>query len=181
MTAKELLKLQGLTQAEKDAAMISDLRSSAKNNTDLYWNNLNKGLDSSGQATAGGSYGAAGDDTSYGRLPIQGTITMRNGDPASWFKGGKHLGEDIAAKSGTPVPSVDSGTVLEAGFQKGWGNTVVVQRQDGTKARYAHLSQINVKPGQDIKDLYILGLVGNTGNVISMGGDGSHLHYQVYK
>ena len=110
------------------------------------------------------------------RLPVQGKITMNPGDPASWFAGGKHIGTDIAIPTGTPIPAVGSGKVIEAGENGNWGKTVLVQLTNGMKARYAHLNDINVKPGQEIKDNSIIGQSGSTGL-----STGPHLHYQLTK
>ncbi len=94
---------------------------------------------------------------------------------------GFHHGIDMAAVKGTPVKVARAGTVVEAGFQTGYGNTVVVQHSDALKTRYAHLHTIRVYMGQKIKQGIIVGTVGETGFIRKKGKDGSHLHFEVYE
>src|ERR1051325_11399402 len=55
---------------------------------------------------------------------------------------GFHWGIDMAAIKGTTVSAVASGTVVEAGFNKGYGNTIVIKHNDKYRTRYAHLHRI---------------------------------------
>jgi murein DD-endopeptidase MepM/ murein hydrolase activator NlpD len=84
-----------------------------------------------------------------------------------------HLGVDYAAPTGTPVMSVADGVVLESGFQGAFGNMVVVQHNARQSTVYAHLSRMNVKRGQTIKQGDIVGAVGTTGL-----STGPHLHFE---
>ena len=94
---------------------------------------------------------------------------------------GFHHGIDMAAVKGTAVKAARAGTVVEASFQTGYGNTVVIQHNDIVKTRYAHLHTIRVYAGQKIKQGTIVGTVGETGFVRKKGKDGSHLHFEVYE
>jgi murein DD-endopeptidase MepM/ murein hydrolase activator NlpD len=94
---------------------------------------------------------------------------------------GFHHGIDMAAVKGTLVKAARAGTIVEAGFQTGYGNTVVVQHSDALKTRYAHLHTIRVYMGQKIKQGVIIGTVGETGFIRKKGKDGSHLHFEVYE
>ena len=94
---------------------------------------------------------------------------------------GFHHGIDMAAIKGTLVKVARAGTVTEASFQTGYGNTVVVQHSDTLKTRYAHLHTIRVCAGQKIKQGVIIGTVGETGFIRKKGKDGSHLHFEVYE
>lgn len=94
---------------------------------------------------------------------------------------GFHHGIDMAAVKGTLVKVARAGTIVEAGFQTGYGNTVVVQHSDALKTRYAHLHTIRVYMGQKIKQGVIIGTVGETGFIRKKGKDGSHLHFEVYE
>lgn len=87
-----------------------------------------------------------------------------------------HHGVDLAAAKGTPVGSLAEGRVVFSGVQGGYGNTVVVEDQDGTRVRYAHLSELNVKQGDRIGKGETLGKVGSTGK-----STGPHLHVEVEK
>ena len=54
----------------------------------------------------------------------------------------------------------------------GYGNYVYLKATDGTCAVMAHLSRIDVNPGQQVAQYTLIGLSGNTGN-----STGPHLHY----
>lgn len=94
---------------------------------------------------------------------------------------GFHHGIDMAAIKGTIVKAVRAGTVVQACFQTGYGNTVVVQHGENIKTRYAHLHTIRVSTGQKIKQAAVIGTVGETGFIRKKGKDGSHLHFEVYE
>jgi murein DD-endopeptidase MepM/ murein hydrolase activator NlpD len=94
---------------------------------------------------------------------------------------GFHHGIDMAAVKGTAIKAARAGTVVEASFQTGYGNTVVVKHNELVKTRYAHLHTIRVYVGQKIKQGTVVGTVGETGFVRKKGKDGSHLHFEVYE
>ena len=82
-----------------------------------------------------------------------------------------HQGMDFSANVGTPVYVTGNGRVVETGWQQGFGNTVVIDHGYDYKTRYAHLSKILVRKGQEV----IRGEeIGNTGK-----STGPHLHYEV--
>lgn len=85
-----------------------------------------------------------------------------------------HDGMDFAAPNGTSVYATGDGTVIEAGWNSGYGNTIDINHGYGYTTRFAHLSEILVKPGQKVKRGDLIGKVGNTGK-----STGSHLHYEV--
>jgi murein DD-endopeptidase MepM/ murein hydrolase activator NlpD len=89
---------------------------------------------------------------------------------------------DIDGKIGDPIFSFTDGTVLKAQTEAqsgGYGNSIIVQMSDGSTVRYAHLNNLPLKEGQQVYAGMVLGEMGNTGNVIPMGGgDGSHLHIE---
>ena len=94
---------------------------------------------------------------------------------------GFHYGIDLAAVKGTPVKASATGIVIEAGYANGYGNTVVIIHNTKFKTRYAHLNEVLVKQGQKVHEGTCIGKVGNTGSVRSKrGGDGTHLHFEVY-
>jgi hypothetical protein len=104
-----------------------------------------------------------------------------NGKPTSMFGkrgNGFHNGEDFDGVIGDPVHAVLGGTVQIAGPSKGPSGTMVrIKYDNGESGGYAHLSAVDVKPGQRIEAGDVIGAVGNTGRVRSATGDGSHLHY----
>ncbi len=93
---------------------------------------------------------------------------------------GFHYGIDMAAVKGTPVKSVASGVIVEAGENKGYGNTIVVMHNNKYRTRYAHLHKIYVRVGQSVKQGQRIGAVGDTGLVRKRGRYASHLHFEVY-
>ncbi len=85
-----------------------------------------------------------------------------------------HNGLDIAAPEGTDVRATADGTVIEAGDFFFSGNMVYIDHGQGLISLYAHLSRIDVKPGDVLRRGDILGAVGQTGRVT-----GAHLHFAV--
>ena len=85
-----------------------------------------------------------------------------------------HNGLDIAAPEGTDIKTAADGTVIEAGDFFFSGNMVYVDHGQGLISLYAHLSRIDVKPGDTLRRGDILGAVGQTGRVT-----GAHLHFAV--
>jgi murein DD-endopeptidase MepM/ murein hydrolase activator NlpD len=85
-----------------------------------------------------------------------------------------HKGIDLAMPVGDDVPAARAGEVISAGEMAGYGKTVVVKHDDTTSTRYAHLSEILVKPG----DLVVAGqTIARSG--ASGKATGPHLHFEV--
>lgn len=100
----------------------------------------------------------------YGRRvdPVYGTVRF-------------HEGMDFSAPVGTPVYATGDGVVKTAGRgMSGYGNMVDIDHGFNYLTRYAHLSEVSVKPGQEVKRGDLIGKVGNTGK-----STGPHLHYEV--
>ncbi len=109
--------------------------------------------------------------------PVEGESTDSFGYRGNPFGGGGsefHPGQDIAAPRGTPVFAPADGTVTEAGWKSGYGQTIVIDHGNGLTTRYGHLSKLEVVAGQELKRGEELGLVGSTGR-----STGPHLHYEV--
>lgn len=85
-----------------------------------------------------------------------------------------HEGMDFASDIGTPVYATGDAIVKVAGWKSGYGNLIELDHSYNYTTRYAHLSEIAVKPGQRIKRGDLIGKVGNTGK-----STGPHLHYEV--
>ena len=85
-----------------------------------------------------------------------------------------HDGVDFGAPTGTKVMATAKGTVVEAGWQKYYGNVVRIDHGNGLQTLYAHLSKTLAKVGDFVMRSDIVGLVGSTGR-----STGSHLHYEV--
>ena len=87
-----------------------------------------------------------------------------------------HYGIDFPTRIGTPVLATAGGTVeiVKTKPSKTYGKEVVINHGNGVETRYAHLSNILVKPGQKVKRWDCIAESGNTGMV-----SGPHLHYEV--
>jgi hypothetical protein len=77
-----------------------------------------------------------------------------------------HYGIDIAGNLDEAVYAADSGIVVYAGWNDtGYGNLIVIDHAYGLQSLYAHLSAINVKCGQTVRQNDTIGKVGQTGDV----------------
>ncbi|MBS1191490.1 MAG: metalloendopeptidase-like rane protein [Rhodocyclaceae bacterium] len=85
-----------------------------------------------------------------------------------------HEGLDFNAEAGTPVYAAAAGAVAVAERHPEFGNMIDIDHGDGLVSRYAHLSQLLVKPGQIVRRGDPIGAVGSTGR-----STGAHLHFEV--
>jgi len=109
---------------------------------------------------------------------VGGTITSKVGmriDPIDgiWRQ---HNGIDIAIPTGTPIRPVAQGVVVYSGSRSGYGNTVVVEHDNGIITLYAHNSQILVAQGQPVTSESTLALSGSSGR-----STGPHLHFEAWQ
>lgn len=87
----------------------------------------------------------------------------------------KHKGMDFKVPEGTPVVSPRPGTVVRADWNLAYnGNCAEVRFDDGTLARFLHLSETQVSAGQRLPAGARVGLSGNTGRSTA-----PHLHYEL--
>ena len=107
--------------------------------------------------------------------PVQGRISGRfgnqrvyNGTPKS-----PHSGMDIAVATGTPVKAPADGviTFADPGLYL-TGGTVVLDHGHGISSNFLHLSRIDAKVGDIVKQGDVIGAVGATGRAT-----GPHLHW----
>ena len=109
------------------------------------------------------------------RIPLDGATTgsnfgrrrILNGNPGS-----PHSGVDLPGATGTPVHATQRGRVVLAEELFFAGNTVVLDHGLGIYTLYGHLSEIDVKVGDELEAGAVLGKVGATGRVT-----GPHLHW----
>lgn len=83
-----------------------------------------------------------------------------------------HLGFDLASTVAAPVLAANNGRVVHAGWLGIYGNCIILDHGMGLQSLYAHLSQIDVRVGDDVELDEQLGRSGATGLA---GGD--HLHF----
>lgn len=117
-------------------------------------------------------------DISDLQLPVQAPISSPFGLRRDPFTGQAqfHKGIDLAAPEGMTVVSALPGKVISAGYERGYGNAVLVEHDGGIRTRYGHLASINVKAGDAITSDIALGTVGSTGR-----STGPHLHFEVMR
>ncbi len=88
-----------------------------------------------------------------------------------------HYGIDFTAPQGTPIYAVGNGKVIKVHKSfSGYGNRVEIDHGYGFVTLYAHMSEFNVKVGQEVKRGEMIGLVGNTGSSTA-----PHVHYEIIK
>jgi murein DD-endopeptidase MepM/ murein hydrolase activator NlpD len=111
------------------------------------------------------------------RKPVIGEVEFTSGfgvrsDP---FLGrpAMHTGLDFRASTGDPVRATANGKVVSSGWAGGYGRMVEVDHGNGLATRYGHMSEINVRVGDQIKIGQVIGAVGSTGR-----STGPHLHYE---
>lgn len=85
-----------------------------------------------------------------------------------------HTGIDLSAKKGEAVAAHASGQVVWAGSRYGYGLAVELQHSEGYSTLYAHLSRIDVKPGDIALEGQRIGLAGSTGLSTN-----PHIHLEV--
>ena len=116
--------------------------------------------------------------------PVQGEMTQGFGPSPYWFEpsirvGGTvyphfHTGIDIAVPWGEPVHAALPGRVEYAGWEAGYGYTVVLLHDGGLRTLYAHLERFAVRSGQRVAQGAVIAAAGATGNAT-----GPHLHFEV--
>ena len=58
-----------------------------------------------------------------------------------------HLGFDLAVTAAVPVLAANDGRVVHADYLGIYGNCVILDHGFGVQSLYAHLSSMDVKPG----------------------------------
>ncbi|PSF38332.1 M23 family peptidase [Aphanothece hegewaldii CCALA 016] len=109
-------------------------------------------------------------------IPIPSAITSAFGWRVHPVSGNTamHSGTDLGAPMGTPVLAAYPGEVAVADWAGGYGLMVILRHLEGTQeSRYAHLSEIYVKPGDRVEQGAVIGRVGSTGL-----STGPHLHFE---
>lgn len=85
-----------------------------------------------------------------------------------------HSGMDIGAAYGSAVTAADSGMVIMASFNGGYGNCVMIDHGNGYYSLYGHLCAYAVNNGQCVLQGQTIGYVGESG-----WSTGPHLHFEV--
>ncbi len=85
-----------------------------------------------------------------------------------------HSGTDFRASIGTPIKATNTGKVVLAKNRFYAGNSIIIDHGQGIYSCYYHLSKMNFKVGDFVKQGEIIGLSGNTGR-----STGPHLHFSI--
>jgi murein DD-endopeptidase MepM/ murein hydrolase activator NlpD len=86
-----------------------------------------------------------------------------------------HNGIDLTAEIGTPIVAPAAGTVVYAGWDRGFGRTVEIDHGHGIRTRFAHCASLGVRRGQRVTRGQLIAAVGNSGLTTS-----PHLHYEIH-
>jgi murein DD-endopeptidase MepM/ murein hydrolase activator NlpD len=108
------------------------------------------------------------------RQPAQGTLT--DGFGPRW--GRMHQGIDVGILRSLSLGAAAAGTVTKTGWlagYSGYGQVVIVDVGGGYETMYAHLSRVDVRPGQVVAAGQRIGLAGCTGSCT-----GTHLHFELH-
>jgi septal ring factor EnvC (AmiA/AmiB activator) len=83
-------------------------------------------------------------------------------------------GIDIEAGEGTDVTAVYSGRVVYTGWFKGYGNLIILDHGSEYYTLYAHVAEIGVKEGDEVRQGQRIATVGDTGSLT-----GPRLYFEV--
>ncbi|CAN5135658.1 M23 family metallopeptidase [soil metagenome] len=87
-----------------------------------------------------------------------------------------HYGIDISSRRGNPIVATAAGKVVEAGWENGHGNFVVIDHGHSLRTTYSHASRVLVKSGELVERGDTIALVGSTGFSVA-----PHVHYEVHE
>lgn len=104
-------------------------------------------------------------------LPVSGPLTSLFGARDIPEHAGGHTGVDIGTPAGTPVRAPAPG-IATPGENAVFGNYAILAHRGGWQSLYAHLSRVDVRPGEYVQRGRQLGLAGSTGL-----STGPHLHW----
>ncbi len=109
---------------------------------------------------------ASGDKTWIWPLPASRRITQ-------YYHYG-HRAIDVAGRPWNDLVASRGGRVEHSGWSNGYGYNVVINHGNNIKTRYAHMSKLFVKVGDQIKQGEAIGKVGSTGR-----STGPHVHFEI--
>lgn len=103
-------------------------------------------------------------------------ITSPYGDREQPLPGAStdHRAVDIGAPYYSPIYAAQSGTVIQVGWNGGYGISVTIAHDHGVATFYAHMYDYYVSVGDYVTRGEVIGECGSTGN-----STGPHIHYEV--
>ena len=110
--------------------------------------------------------------------PVNGIITSSCGERENPIlqKMEYHNGLDIAVAENTQAVAVKSGIVTEVRNSETLGKVLKYETEDGYTVMYAHLNDVLVKKGENVKQGQLVAMTGNTGL-----STGPHIHYSIWR
>lgn len=130
------------------------------------------------KATPGESTPGVGLGAMRGRLewPASGRVVEEYGARVNPRFGTKTFrnGIDIDAAEGSNVHAVYAGHVLYTGWFRGYGNLIIVDHGNEYYTLYAHVADMKVAEGEDVRQGQVIGTVGDTGSL-----QGPRLYFEV--
>ena len=165
-------------QAEEDEARVLKMIADAKKKSEAAKkkNNTSSKPSSNSSSSSSSSSSSGGDGFIW---PTSSTryVTSPYGHRICPIHGAEyHNGADIGAPYGSPVLAASSGTVIQAGWNGGYGISVMIDHGNGYVTLYGHMCDWNVNAGQEVSQGQVIGWCGSTGN-----STGAHIHYSMYK
>ena len=106
-------------------------------------------------------------------MPVNARISSPFGWRSDVGRPHNHLGVDFATPIGTPVKAPENAIVSSAGPNGGSAGVYVILNANGVVHKFYHLSRINVKPGQTVKQGDVIAFTGSSGY-----STGPHLHWE---
>lgn len=120
-------------------------------------------------------------------MPVRGTISSGFGNRVDPLNGKYYLHPalDIVPTWHAPVAAIADGTVTAVEVSSDYGNCVTVSHRvggDSFTTFYAHLSQVDVSPGQTLRQGDVIGLEGGDQKSDPNPGrtTGHHLHFELW-
>ncbi len=127
------------------------------------------------------------DECRYNFLwPVPGVYYISYGVGARW--GSYHQGIDISGDKYDDIHAAESGTVVRTnttcphdygkkescGCGGGYGNYIIIDHGNGFLTLYGHLTEVDVEPGDKVRQGDHIGYMGSTGF-----STGDHLHFEI--
>lgn len=86
-----------------------------------------------------------------------------------------HPGVDLDGITGDAIKPIKNGRVQEVSYSRfAYGNAIIINHGNELTSLYAHLSEINVEPNQEVTTDTVIGKMGATGRSF-----GDHLHLEI--
>ena len=169
MAAVEAEKQKIAKDNEKTAAMLDDLENEAAAEAARLASSAQSGATSSSSTSSYGGGAFA--------WPASGSISSGYGWRICPFHGREFHGAiDIAANSGSAIVAAADGTVIRAGWNGGFGNSIQIDHGGGLVTMYNHCSGFAASVGQTVSKGQTIAYVGSTGS-----STGPHLDFRVFK